>query len=287
MPLETILGSCLTAVIVIAIVGSFLYRAEVVSRGCLTTVIIACVAVPLLLVSASIVSIDGDRKTRRDGGDRQERRDPQYLRQAIEEQNIEKIGSAIHWNKDKIYEDGKSPIHLAVETNDGKIVAAVLESEPNIEHPRHDGKTALHIACRGSDVAIARLLLDAGADPGSTDKHGKRPIDYAVARDSLEIVNVFLEHMGGQDAEVQKLRDMAEQIQQRIEKRAERGRKTRDDAALATARSYALNGAYSLAIRAASKVIDKESDANAPVASEARRLIEQWEQLAKQKVSGR
>jgi len=62
-----------------------------------------------------------------------------------------------------------------------KAVVTDARYESGIAHWIYAGDTALHVAAAGYRVAIARMLLAAGADPGSAKNHrNSQPLHYAA-----------------------------------------------------------------------------------------------------------
>lgn len=49
----------------------------------------------------------------------------------------------------------------------------------DIDAPAADGKTLLHAAAEAGRTELVENLLDAGADPETTDDEGKTPLDRA------------------------------------------------------------------------------------------------------------
>jgi ankyrin repeat protein len=72
-----------------------------------------------------------------------------------------------------------SPLHVAAAHKRAAVVKLLLASGAKVRATNDAGDTALHAAARAGATDIVKLLLDAGADPGDSDKDGRRPSDLA------------------------------------------------------------------------------------------------------------
>jgi len=80
--------------------------------------------------------------------------------------------------------DGRTPLHLAVESADGDIVELLLDKGANIDAKDDEsGFTALHHAARFGNKNVAELLIARGADINAKDKQGHTPLYVAVNHD--------------------------------------------------------------------------------------------------------
>jgi hypothetical protein len=74
---------------------------------------------------------------------------------------------------------GNSPLMDASAYGNGAIMADLMEAGAALDLRSKDGQTALIIAVGKNDVASSALLLEAGADPDTTDKLGFSARKYA------------------------------------------------------------------------------------------------------------
>lgn len=85
-------------------------------------------------------------------------------------------------------------LHIAAKAGNVELVRFLLQREnhdPNFYD--HTGRSPLFAACqsRPASVEVVRLLLEAGADPSSTDEHGAIPLHLMVMREHLDLVDVL------------------------------------------------------------------------------------------------
>ena len=74
------------------------------------------------------------------------------------------------------FNDGQSPLHIAVILGETGIVRYLIEQGADIKAKDISGSTALHEAMRYGRPDIAVILLDAGADINARDSIGKTPL---------------------------------------------------------------------------------------------------------------
>ncbi|KAK6819477.1 hypothetical protein PG987_015960 [Apiospora arundinis] len=101
--------------------------------------------------------------------------------------------------------DGKTALYLACEAGNSEMVELLInegKAKVNVTDPF--GKTALHATVDAKDrlgerYKIARLLLEAGAEPNTSDRHKRTPLCTACARGHVELVKVLLDHKADPD----------------------------------------------------------------------------------------
>ena len=90
---------------------------------------------------------------------------------------------------------GYTPLHIAVHTDDNKVLQMLIERTTNINGQDNKGCTPLHHAmCEGEHEHSARLLLDHGANVDAQNNNGTTPLHLAVSRMSEEIVQLLIEN---------------------------------------------------------------------------------------------
>ncbi len=102
-----------------------------------------------------------------------------------------------------IYEDGLSPLHVAVVQRNHVAVRLLLERRAEVNrrlqaaafHDREmEGVTALHLAVRANSPDIVRLLAAAGSDLNSRDTQGRTPFTLARTLDFREVAYELRRH---------------------------------------------------------------------------------------------
>jgi len=74
-----------------------------------------------------------------------------------------------------------------------------------------DGNTALHWACLNNHVEVVRRLLVAGANVAALNSSQRTPVDEAIDRDFVELLEVVNEIVGTtEDGEVDDVEDDVE-----------------------------------------------------------------------------
>ena len=106
-------------------------------------------------------------------------------------EKILKLGVNINKVKDKI---GQSPLHLAIELNNFKIVKLLLEHKANANFENLSGKTLLQFAVSQGYVEIIKELLKFGAKVDLKDCFKMTPLRNAILSDRIDIAKILLEH---------------------------------------------------------------------------------------------
>jgi ankyrin repeat protein len=101
--------------------------------------------------------------------------------------------------------EGRSPLHIAVQTGHINIVRVLFGfedgSSPGRSTPRFDpnaqdnnGCSCLHLAVEGQKTALVELLLDfVGINVELKDCSGRTPLHLAVLHEHLDIAQMLLE----------------------------------------------------------------------------------------------
>lgn len=89
--------------------------------------------------------------------------------------------------------DGKTPLYLAAEMGNGKVVSQMLDSCTSPAYQGPDGKTALHAAVFRNDREVTRMIARKMKDLNKeADESGLTPLHYAAQEGFLRIVAILL-----------------------------------------------------------------------------------------------
>lgn len=92
-------------------------------------------------------------------------------------------------------EQGRTPLFLAVQANNEKLVQTILRFDPDTNIASKDGQTPLHIAASNGNIEIASLLVSKGANLQSVNSKGRTPLYLAAVENHPDMVK-FLLSMG-------------------------------------------------------------------------------------------
>jgi ankyrin repeat protein len=91
-----------------------------------------------------------------------------------------------------IDDNGRTCLHLYSHHEEIQAVSWLLRHGASAQVQTIDGRTPLHLAAeRNNGTKIARLLLDHDADPYATDQVGAQPLDYASDNDKTTLVELL------------------------------------------------------------------------------------------------
>ncbi|XP_041663733.1 BRCA1-associated RING domain protein 1 isoform X2 [Cheilinus undulatus] len=82
---------------------------------------------------------------------------------------------------------GWTPLHEACNLGHLAVVEVLLLSGALLNTPGYENDSPLHDAVRNGHPAVVKLLLQHGASQSVLNLHGKRPVDYAVSPEMLQI----------------------------------------------------------------------------------------------------
>lgn len=99
-------------------------------------------------------------------------------------------GAAIN----SVNKQGKTPLHLAVLSNDTPRVQSLLAAHADPNSCDQEGHTALHLAILNrSDPFLVKSLLRAGADPNYGDLEGNTALHLVVLKGHVEVAKILLD----------------------------------------------------------------------------------------------
>ncbi|KAK2844827.1 hypothetical protein Q5P01_011486 [Channa striata] len=92
--------------------------------------------------------------------------------------------------------NGQTAFHLCCEYNQPECLSVVLSSSPPcLEIRNFEGFSPLHLAVLRGHKDLARMLLDAGADINAMDvKSGQSPLMHAVESNNVDMVHFLIEN---------------------------------------------------------------------------------------------
>ena len=88
-------------------------------------------------------------------------------------------------------EDGETPLHGAVISNNAETLKTLLKAGANIEARNEVGFTPVHRAALWGDAETVTTLLKAGANGKAIDKGGNTPFDRAKYNDALNGTDAY------------------------------------------------------------------------------------------------
>ena len=85
-------------------------------------------------------------------------------------------------------------LHWAVTMGHGDVAELLIERGADVEARAADGHTPLHMAAREGDAQMVQCLLEARANPNSTNNAGQTAVDLALAfsEDEPDVAQVLL-----------------------------------------------------------------------------------------------
>jgi ankyrin repeat protein len=118
-------------------------------------------------------------------------------------------------DKDKV-----TPLHLAVDNGDYRLVERLLERNyDNIINARDNfGWTPMHIAALHNDTDIVQLLIEKGAKVNLKDSEQNTPLTYAVLNKAFDVTHILRKN-GGKESNNQILSNSPNNLKKRRNKR--------------------------------------------------------------------
>ncbi|GAC1561180.1 MAG: ankyrin repeat domain-containing protein [Herpetosiphon sp.] len=81
------------------------------------------------------------------------------------------------WSRNDMH---NQPLHAAVASNQGKVVAELLAAGADVNSRQHGGWTPLHGAAQNGDPEVVELLISHGANAHSSNDSGQMPAEIAA-----------------------------------------------------------------------------------------------------------
>ncbi len=155
------------------------------------------------LLSGKARRIDEFKKTGKFGRKLTENPDAMELWQHVRSGAIEQTAASIQHNPSLVgFKEaalGESALHLAILTNQEKIVELLLNNGANPDLRNDFGRTALHYAAMKGDIKLTKLLVDAKANIFALDIRGSTPLHEAAAAGATDVYH-YLNKLGASDS---------------------------------------------------------------------------------------
>lgn len=114
---------------------------------------------------------------------------------AVEENNSKTVAALIEKGADVNYKDfsGKVPLRIAMEKNNKNMISLLLEKGANIECKDNNGCTLLQSAVENGNLDMASFLLEKGAFINCRDSLGQTPLLMALRYNNKNMISLLLE----------------------------------------------------------------------------------------------
>ncbi|XP_059163960.1 transient receptor potential cation channel subfamily A member 1-like [Physella acuta] len=98
-----------------------------------------------------------------------------------------------HGNHDKRNQEGRTPLHVAVENRATHVVKALLNGETDINCQDHSRQTPLILACKKGFLDLVKLLVDQGAEVNKKNISGQTCLHVAAQKAHLDVLEFLLQ----------------------------------------------------------------------------------------------
>jgi len=112
-------------------------------------------------------------------------------------EHLLKRGAYVNSAYTSTYQEGYTPLCLAVKEGQEDVVKLLLECGANVDAQVEDGKTVLQLAIEKGNEKVVNLLLEYGANIDAEDKDGKTVLHFAVEKGCSVIIEHVLKHYPG------------------------------------------------------------------------------------------
>ena len=118
------------------------------------------------------------------------------IHDAVQDGDIEQIVQLLTDNPEVIKsanEDGQTPLHLAAEGGDLKMMTLLIKFGGDVNARDSDGATPLHVAVDSGNNEAVKALVAKGADLNAKNNDGQTPLDIAhdLQQRAKEIVEML------------------------------------------------------------------------------------------------
>lgn len=114
---------------------------------------------------------------------------------AVEENNSKMVAALIEKGADANYKDfsGKVPLRIAIENNNKNMISLLLEKGANIEYKDNKEHTFLQSAVENGNLDMASFLLEKGAFINCKDSLGQTPLLMALRYNNKNMISLLME----------------------------------------------------------------------------------------------
>lgn len=115
--------------------------------------------------------------------------------EAEDESSLCYIEYLTEYGADVDYQDpktGYTPIMVAIEHNLEKSFDNILSFEPNLEAANFWGIKPIHLAAAQENQHYLRSLCKKRVDVNAFDKHGNRPLNYAIRKEAVPNIRILM-----------------------------------------------------------------------------------------------
>lgn len=108
-------------------------------------------------------------------------------------EHTERVLSSDFHDVNQREDGGHTPLIIAAQEGNGRVVALLLECGARVDAAADDGATALMMSTQNGHATVIPLLLDAGADVDARNVHGATALFLAVTRADIDAAKLLVE----------------------------------------------------------------------------------------------
>lgn len=118
----------------------------------------------------------------------------------IKRGDIKKLKNQLHLADVNFKDQNKrTPVHIAVESDNVDILQLLLAANPNKESKDKDGMTPLNLAAELGREEACEILLNSGADKEGKNNNGRTPLYTAALNDHVDVCKLLLDNGANKD----------------------------------------------------------------------------------------